>query len=213
MFNREWLKVYFILGSQNCAHNHSPLTILEQALQGGITCFQFREKGVRSKQGEAKVMLARQMQLLCREYQVPFIVNDDVDLAVLIGADGIHVGQDDQSIIEIRKEVPSKMVVGVSATNVEQARQAKADGADYLGVGPVFSTTTKEDAKQPIGLNGLEAVKDEVGNIPIVAIGGISLSNAQSIKSVGADGVSVISAISAATSPTSAVRALKAMFN
>ncbi len=197
--NVKWLRVYFILGSNNSDQN--PLYILEEALKGGITCFQFREKGKGALTGEEKKKMAVQMRDLCRRYQVPFLINDDIDLALEIGADGVHVGQEDMSITEVRKICPNDWIIGVSATNKTEAIQAKKDGADYIGVGPIYSTSTKEDAKQPIGESGLQEIRKEVINTPIVAIGGIQLSHVMRLIQAGADGVSVISAISQATNP------------
>lgn len=205
-FDRLTLAVYFILGSQNVT-NRDPLLILEQALEGGITSFQFREKGPGSKKGNAKLELAKQMQKLCKCYDVPFFVNDDVELAIELHADGIHVGQDDESIESIRKVVPKNMKIGLSVTNLTQAIEAEQLAVDYIGVGPIFSTATKNDAKQPIGLEGLKEIKKSVPNIPIVAIGGIKKENVRSIREAGADGVSVISAISSDDLPKRAAQA------
>ncbi|WP_440896874.1 thiamine phosphate synthase [Amphibacillus sp. Q70] len=206
-FDRKFLSVYFILGSQNVVQK-APLLILEQALQGGITCFQFREKGIGSKSGLAKFELAQQMQKLCHEYQVPFFINDDVDLAIKIGADGIHVGQEDQSVEVIRNKIVSQMKIGLSVTSVTEAIAAQQIGVDYLGVGPIYVTDTKSDAKQPIGITGLSAIRKAVPDIPIVAIGGIHIEHVPEIRKAGADGVAVISAISSAVQPMLATESL-----
>ncbi|MDX8046354.1 thiamine phosphate synthase [Gracilibacillus sp. S3-1-1] len=211
MMERQLLSVYFILGSNDTEED--PLYILEQALQGGITLFQFREKGSDALNSEAKKQLAKQMKKLCHVYQVPFFVNDDVDLAVEIGADGVHVGQDDMPISEVRKQVPKGCFIGVSATNVQEAVQAKADGADYIGVGPIYSTNTKSDAKEPIGTAGLQAIREQVGETPIVAIGGIDLPSVHAVMRAGADGVSIISAISRATNSKHAAASFLADVN
>ncbi|UOQ49181.1 thiamine phosphate synthase [Gracilibacillus caseinilyticus] len=195
----EWLQVYFIMGSNNTVQD--PLEVLEEALKGGITCFQFREKGKNALQGTAKKQLAEQMKQLCQQYRVPFFINDDVDLAIEIGADGVHVGQDDMSIAKVREIVPADCVIGVSASNIEEAVQAHKEGADYIGVGPIFGTNTKEDAKQPIGIEGLSHIREKVGTLPIVAIGGIKLRHVIPLRKAGGDGVSIITAISQAESP------------
>lgn len=199
--NKDWLRLYFILGSNNVPENTDPLLVLEEALKGGVTLFQFREKGKGAKQGKEKVELAKQMQALCHQYGVPFLVNDDIDLALEVGADGVHVGQDDKPIEEIRAICPRDWVIGVSATNKEQAIIAKENGADYIGVGPIYSTMTKEDAKKPIGTEGLTAIREAVGDLPIVPIGGIRLGHVFDLIHAGADGVSVISSISKAGNP------------
>ncbi|SFL95547.1 thiamine-phosphate pyrophosphorylase [Gracilibacillus orientalis] len=196
---RNLLQVYFILGSNNTEGD--PLYVLEEALKGGVTLFQFREKGHSALQGEDKKQLAMQMKELCHLYHVPFLVNDDIELALEIEADGVHVGQDDMSIDEVRKVIPNNWVVGVSSTKIKEAVQAKKDGADYIGVGPIYSTNTKEDAKKPIGAEGLQDIRKRVGDLPIVAIGGIHLGHVIRLMQAGADGVSVISAISQSVNP------------
>ncbi|HHU20510.1 MAG TPA: thiamine phosphate synthase [Bacilli bacterium] len=206
-FNRKSLAVYFILGSQNLK-NQDPLFVLEQALQGGITCFQFREKGTGAKTGEEKFQLAKQMQELCQKYQVPFFVNDDLELAIRLNADGIHVGQDDLSIQDIRKIAPTKMKIGLSTTNTDQAIEAEKLAVDYIGIGPIFQTTTKSDAKQPIGLEGIIEITKAVPKLPSVAIGGITKSDLIEIRKAGADGVAVISEIASADQPKLATESL-----
>ncbi|WP_186580688.1 thiamine phosphate synthase [Aquibacillus kalidii] len=198
------LQAYFIMGSNNS--DKDPLLVLDKALQGGITFFQFREKGENALEGNQKKELAMKMQELCKKYKVPFIVNDDVTLAIEINADGVHVGQDDESVTEIRKKCPSHFIIGVSATNTEQAIQAVRDGADYIGVGPIYATSTKADAKQPIGTNGMIEIRKLVGDVPIVAIGGIKQVHVPEIIKAGADGVSVITAISMANDPGEVAR-------
>ncbi|WP_163582652.1 thiamine phosphate synthase [Gracilibacillus saliphilus] len=201
MMKRDLLQVYFILGSNNTVQD--PLYVLEEALKGGITLFQFREKGHGALTGQDKKRLAIEMKKLCHQYDVPFLINDDVDLALEIEADGVHVGQEDMSIQEVKKIVPSDWLVGVSSTNVQEAVQAKNDGADYIGVGPIFSTNTKADAKKPIGAEGLQEIRDNVGDLPIVAIGGIQLGHVIELMRAGANGVSIISAISQSPNPES----------
>lgn len=199
-FKRSQLAVYFIMGSNNCGKK-DPLMVLTDALEGGITCFQFREKGVNAKTGNEKEALALRMKEICQRYRVPFIVNDDLMLALAVEADGIHVGQDDDTIEKIKAVVPADFVVGVSTTSEQEAVEAVAKGADYIGVGPIFTTDTKADAKDPIGLSGITAIRSRVNEIPIVAIGGIQLPDIKPIIQAGADGVSVISAISLADNP------------
>ena len=205
--DKSLLQLYFIMGSNNVKEHVNPLTVLEDALKGGITLFQFREKGKDSKQGEEKIELAIQMKALCHQYDVPFLVNDDVELALEVGADGVHVGQDDEPMEAIRARCPKDWLIGVSATNQAQAIIAKENGADYIGVGPIYSTATKEDAKQPIGTGGLTAIREVVVDLPIVPIGGIRLSHVFSLIDAGADGVSVISAISKAENPKKMAKA------
>ncbi|WP_373284327.1 thiamine phosphate synthase [Virgibacillus oceani] len=193
MIDKKDLQLYFIMGSNNTAAN--PVHVLQDAINGGITVFQFREKGISAKTGAEKFDLGIQLRSVCRENNIPFIVNDDTDLAVAFKADGIHIGQKDESIKDIKKRIPKHLCAGVSVSTVEEAILAEKQGADYIGVGPIFKTKTKEDALTPIGMHGLGTIIEKV-TIPIVAIGGINNKNARQIIQAGADGIAVISAIS-----------------
>ncbi|WP_045516627.1 thiamine phosphate synthase [Neobacillus niacini] len=203
---REALKVYFIMGSPNCKDN--PAQVLLEAIEGGITLFQFREKGTGALTDDKKVELAKELQQICREHRVPFIINDDIGLAIALNADGVHVGQDDEPIEEVRKKIGSDKIIGVSVHSYEEAMTALDGGADYFGIGPVFPTKTKEDAKPSNGTKLIEELRDKGLTIPIVGIGGITAENAGSVVQAGADGVSVITAISHAPSVTEATQAL-----
>ncbi len=191
------LQVYFIMGSNNCTKD--PLVVLKEALDGGVTLFQFREKGEGALIGEDRVRFAKELQALCKEYGVPFIVNDDVELAIELDADGVHVGQDDEGITTVREKMGDK-IIGVSTHTIEEASWAIENGADYLGVGPIFPTSTKKDTKAVQGTKGLAHFREQGIRIPIVGIGGITIENTASVIEAGADGVSVISAISLAES-------------
>lgn len=199
------LQVYFIMGSNNCTVE--PLQVMKEALDGGITLFQFREKGEGSLTGEKYFTFAKQLQALCKEYNVPFIVNDDVQLAIELDADGVHIGQDDEGIETVRAKMGDK-IVGVSAHTIEEARFAIEKGADYLGIGPVFPTSTKTDTKAVQGTEGLRNFRQNGIEVPIVGIGGITVENAASVVKAGADGVSIISAISLAESPYESTKQL-----
>jgi thiamine-phosphate pyrophosphorylase len=203
---REVLSVYFIMGSNNCLKD--PVEVLKEAIAGGITFFQFREKGEGALTGVEKYSLAKKLQSICKENHIPFIVNDDLDLAVEINADGVHIGQEDESVKTVREKIGDK-ILGVSVHTKEEAIAALRDGADYFGIGPVFPTTTKADAKPSRGTTLIEALRSEGFTIPIVGIGGITSENACSVMKAGADGVSVITAISHAESPQEAAKALK----
>ncbi|WP_144533245.1 thiamine phosphate synthase [Bacillus paranthracis] len=191
------LSVYFIMGSNNCTKK--PLQVLRDALEGGITIFQFREKGEGALTGEKRICFAKELQAICKEYDVPFIVNDDVELALDLDADGVHVGQDDEGITSVREKMGDK-IVGVSTHTIEEAHWAIENGADYLGVGPIFPTSTKKDTKAVQGTKGLAHFRAQGITMPIVGIGGITIENTASVIEAGADGVSVISAISLAES-------------
>ncbi|PGZ72314.1 thiamine phosphate synthase [Bacillus sp. AFS029637] len=199
------LQVYFIMGSNNCIKD--PLAVLKEALDGGVTLFQFREKGEEALTGEKRLQFAKEVQALCKEYGVPFIVNDDVELAIELDADGVHVGQDDEGITSVREKMGDK-IIGVSTHTIEEARWAIENGADYLGVGPIFPTSTKKDTKAVQGTKGLAHFREQGIMIPIVGIGGITIENTASVIEAGADGVSIISAISLAESPYESTKEL-----
>lgn len=201
---RDFLKVYFIMGSVNC--RIAPAKVLKEAIAGGITMFQFREKGTGALTAQVKFNLGRRLQKICRANGVPFIVNDDIDLAIALDADGIHVGQDDTPALAIRQLLGEDKIVGVSAHSLAEARQAIADGADYLGIGPVYPTSSKEDAQAVRGTSVIEEIRNSGITIPLVGIGGITVHNAAPVLAAGADGISVISAIAGAEDITLAAR-------
>lgn len=205
---RQQLRLYFIMGTANCIK--SPLETLREAIDGGITMFQFREKGDSARTGEACFELARLLQELCRTAGIPFIVNDDIELAVRLDADGVHVGQDDAPAAVIRQRLGRGKIIGVSAHTLPEVRQAIADGADYLGVGPIYPTPSKADARAVQGTRLLGDIRDAGISIPIVGIGGITAAKAAPVLAAGADGVSVISAIAGAADPAAAARGFRA---
>lgn len=160
------------------------------ALRGGVTCVQLREKELDEEQflREAEEIFA-----LCKRYRVPFFINDNVALALRCHADGVHVGQDDMDVAAVRRLVGQEMMIGVSVHTVEEARTAAEGGADYLGVGAMFATSTKTDASL-VTKETLRAICDAV-SIPVVAIGGISKANLLELAGTGVDGVALVSAI------------------
>lgn len=176
----------------NCTKD--PLETLEEALEAGITCFQLREKGEGALTGIVYEEFARTCQKMCQAYQVPFIVNDDVELALKLDADGLHIGQEDLALATFRKQAKGK-IVGVSVHSSKEMEQALLNGADYIGIGPIYKTQSKKDAKPPAGLHFLKAMRKQIGNFPIVGIGGITEENANDVRFSGADGVAVISDI------------------
>nr|WP_263315090.1 thiamine phosphate synthase [Mammaliicoccus sp. Marseille-Q6498] len=193
MFDINTLKVYFIAGSQDVP-NKDLYDVVEQALEAGITMFQFREKGPQSKSGIEKEQLAQSLLELCRRYEVPFIVNDDVDLAVKINADGIHVGQDDRRVSTFKDKFENK-IIGLSVANMEEYSKSEISNVDYIGTGPIHSTTSKDDAGEEGGYNLISTLRRYDHHIPIVAIGGITEQDVVPLINAGANGVSVISAI------------------
>ncbi len=176
---------------------------VEAALKNGATCVQLREKELDE---ESFLAEAIEMAKLCKQYNVPFIVNDNVDIAIKSKADGIHVGQEDMAATDVRALVGPDMIIGVSAHTVEEALEAVKNGADYLGIGACFNTSTKTDVStMPISL--LKEITDAV-DIPTCGIGGISLKNIDQLKGSGIDGVAVVSAIFAAEDPGAATAKL-----
>lgn len=160
------------------------------ALRGGVTCVQLREKELDE---ERFLQEAEEIFTLCKRYRVPFFINDNVALALRCHADGVHVGQDDMDVAAVRRLVGQEMMIGVSVHTVEEARAAAEGGADYLGVGAMFATSTKTDASL-VTKETLRAICDAV-SIPVVAIGGISKANLLELAGTGVDGVALVSAI------------------
>ncbi|WP_047985868.1 thiamine phosphate synthase [Ornithinibacillus californiensis] len=199
------LRKYFVMGSQNC--NHDPVVTLKLAAKAGITAFQFREKGIGSLTGVHKLELGKKLREICWECGVLFIVNDDIDLVEPLEADGIHVGQEDLSVQEIRELMPDK-IIGLSVSNTDELNQSPIEIINYLGAGPIFGTKTKADAKEPVGVKWISTIRRHYPKIPLVGIGGIDITNAYQVIDAGADGVAVISAIAHAPNIASAVKKL-----
>ncbi|HJF19199.1 MAG TPA: thiamine phosphate synthase [Enterococcus columbae] len=163
---------------------------VQAALEGGVTCVQLREKHMDKMK---LLQIAQEIHQLCQSYQVPFIMNDYVDLAIACKAEGIHVGQKDMQAMQVRAQIPKDCLLGVSVQTVEQAKLAQAQGADYLGVGTIFPTTTKTDAVT-VSKQTLTAICQAV-QIPVVAIGGIEQNNIQQLAGTGIVGVALVSSI------------------
>lgn len=163
---------------------------VESALKGGVSCLQLREKDLPE---EDFLEEALEISALCKQYNVPFFINDNVEIAIKCHADGIHVGQEDMEAAKVREKVGENMMIGVSVHSVEEALEAVKNGADCLGVGAVFSTSTKKD----VNLLAKETLKDicAVVDVPVVAIGGIGKSNIMELAGTGVDGVALVSAI------------------
>ena len=164
--------------------------VVKESLDGGVTFLQLREKKLDE---EHFLEEAKELKKLCKEYKVPFIINDNVDIAVEIGADGVHVGQSDMEAGDVRAKLGEDKIVGVSAQTVEQALLAQERGADYLGVGAVFPTSSKDDAVE-VDHEMVKAICEAV-DIPVIAIGGITKDNVQELSGCGLCGIAVISAI------------------
>jgi thiamine-phosphate pyrophosphorylase len=178
--------------------------IVEAAVQGGVTLVQIRDKG-----DDARAFLTEALELrdALAGSGVPLLVNDRIDIARAIGADGVHLGQSDLPPRIARELLGPDAIVGLSIESRGQVGDGRFDGVDYLGVGPVFATSTKSDAAPPIGLDGLAAIRAAT-TLPMVGIGGIGPANAASVRATGVAGICVVSAILGATDPAAATRAL-----
>ena len=179
---------------------------VEKAIKGGVTFVQLREKMLDE---ESFINEALEIQRLCGKYNIPFVINDNVEIAKRINADGVHVGQNDMNAKNVRDILGNEKILGVSAQTVEQAVLAEKQGADYLGVGAVFSTASKDDAED-VSYETLKAICEAV-NIPVVAIGGINADNISTLKGSGISGIAVISAIFAAKDIEFAAKNLKSL--
>lgn len=177
---------------------------VEKALKGGVTFVQLREKALDE---QAFLEEAKEIQKLCAQYHVPFVINDNVEIAAQIGADGVHVGQSDMEAGDVREKLGPDRIIGVSAQTVEQAVRAQERGADYLGVGAVFPTGSKADAVE-VSHETVRAIMEAV-DIPVIAIGGITKDNVSELSGTGICGIAVISAIFAQEDIEGAARVLK----
>ncbi|MCR4847146.1 MAG: thiamine phosphate synthase [Eubacterium sp.] len=178
--------------------------VVKESLDGGATFIQLREKEL---DNEHFLEEAKELKKLCAEYKVPFVINDNVDIAIQMDADGVHVGQSDMEAGDVRAKLGPDKIIGVSAQTVEQAILAEKRGADYLGVGAVFPTGSKDDADD-VSHETLKAICDAV-SIPVIAIGGITVDNTPELAGTGICGIAVISAIYAADDIPAATAKLK----
>lgn len=195
----------YVITDRAAAAGRSVLEVVHAAIEGGATVVQFREKEATTRQ---MIELARALHAVTEPAGVPLIVNDRVDVALAIEAEGVHVGAADMPVPLARRLLGPRRLVGYSPNTLEAALRGQKEGADYLGVGDVFGTPTKPDAGEPIGLEGLAAIAEAV-SIPVVAIGGITLENAAAAARAGAAGVAVISAVMGASDPAAAARRLR----
>ncbi|MDF7671762.1 thiamine phosphate synthase [Lactobacillus sp. ESL0701] len=208
-FNANMLRAYFICGTQDLPAGKTLPEIVEEALQAGITAFQFRDKGTGSTLSSSeRLPMAQRLHELCQQYQVPFFIDDDVALAKAVNAEGIHVGQSDEAIQQVINEVGSQMIVGYSCSTLAEIKTGdQLAGIDYYGSGPIFTTQSKADADPEIGLAGLTNLVTS-SKRPIVAIGGITVNDLPDIAKTGASGASVISMIAQSSNIKSTVKAM-----
>lgn len=205
--DRTLLRKYFIMGSQDCPPGRSPEMILQEAIKGGITIFQYREKGNGSLTGDAKIALGKRLRQICKDTNIPFIINNDSELIEVLDVDGIHVGQTDTSVTTLRKKHP-KLIIGLSISNETELAASPLEDLDYVGAGAVYPTTSKSDAQTDGGLDWIRNLRSLEANLPFVGIGGITIERAANVIDAGADGVAVISAITQADDIAAAVRSL-----
>src|SRR6058998_2315740 len=195
----------YVITDPALSRGRSHLEIARAALEGGADAVQLRDK---LSPAFNLGRLAAEIQPLARKYGAVFTVNDRVDVALVAGADGAHLGRDDLPVREARRLLPRPRVLGVSAGSAEEARRAEKDGADYLGVGPIFPTATKPDAGEVLGLDRFGTIAAAV-SIPVIAVGGITSENVAQVFAAGASGAAVVSAVVAAEDIAAAARALK----
>ena len=183
------------------------LNIIEEAIKGGTSIVQLREKTASTKDF---YQLALKVKEITTKYDVPLLINDRIDIAIAVDSEGVHIGQDDMPADIARKIIGEDKILGVSASTVEEAKKAEIDGADYIGSGAVFPTATKDDADS-VSKDELKKIVDSI-DIPVVALGGITLENAGSLKDTGIAGFSVVSAIMSADNPKEASQKLREIY-
>ena len=183
------------------------LNIIEEAIKGGTTIVQLREKNASTKEFYELALMVKE---ITSRYDVPLLINDRIDVALAVDSEGVHIGQDDMPADIAREIIGDDKILGVSASTVEEAKKAEMDGADYIGSGAVFPTATKDDADS-VSKEELKEIVDSI-DIPVVAIGGITVENANTLKGSGIAGFSVVSAIMSAEDPKEASRKLKEIY-
>ncbi len=197
----------YLVTDRTLTKNRPLLWVVEEAVRGGVTVVQLREKNCSTREF---VELAAAMTKLLAKYRVPLIINDRVDVALAVKADGVHIGQSDMPYLDVRRIVNRKMLVGLSVETPAQAREAEDYDVDYLGVSPIFPTKTKPDAAPAWGIGALRKLRAHTKH-KLIAIGGIDESNAAQVIRAGADGIAVVSAICSAHDPQAAARRLSAL--
>ncbi|WP_297956160.1 thiamine phosphate synthase [uncultured Desulfobulbus sp.] len=195
----------YLVTDRRLSLGRSTVEVVAAAVSGGVTCVQLREKHCSTREFLEE---ARRVRELLVGTGVPLIINDRLDVALAVAADGVHLGQNDMHISDARRLVGERLVIGISAESVADAIRAEAEGADYIGVSPVFTTPTKMDTAPPLGLEGLREIRRAV-SLPLVAIGSIRHDNAAEVLRAGADGLAVVSAIVSAPCPRTAAAALR----
>lgn len=193
----------YLVTDDGCLQGRALLDCVREALEGGVTLVQYRAKTASSAEMYAEAL---QLKALCDSFKVPLIINDRLDIAMAVGAAGVHLGQDDLPCAAARKLLGEDYLIGVSAHNPAEAKAALQSGADYLGCGAVFGTATKADVKK-LGTEGLMAICREKG-LPVVGIGGVTADNYREVRAAGADGAAIVSGILAQPDIRATVRAI-----
>lgn len=193
----------YLVTDEGCLQGRALLDCVREALDGGVTLVQYRAKTASSAEMYAEAL---QLKALCDSFKVPLIINDRLDIAMAVGAAGVHLGQDDLPCAVARRILGEEYLIGVSAHNPTEAKAALQSGADYLGCGAVFGTATKADVKK-LGTDGLAAICREKG-LPVVGIGGVTADNYREVRAAGADGAAIVSGILAQPDIRAAVRAI-----
>ena len=199
------LRLYLVT-DRALGRGRSLVDLVRRAVEGGVTIVQLREKQAGTREF---IGLAEELQDLLAPLRVPLVINDRIDVALAVGAAGVHVGQSDMPVAMARRLLGERGLLGVSVSNIEEVVRAEADGADYLGVSPIYATPTKTDTVTPVGFVGLSSLRAAT-RLPLVAIGGLHADNVIPVIKHGADGVAVVSAIMAADDPCEAARTLRA---
>ena len=195
----------YLVTDRGLARGRSTLEIVQAAVQGGVTCVQLREKECSTLDF---IEQARTIKDFLKARGVPLVINDRVDVALAVEADGVHLGQTDMPLEIAKKILGDSMIIGISAESLADAVEAEKGGADYLGVSPIYATPTKTDTAPPLGLEGLQTIRKAV-NIPLVGIGGLNRDNSAAVILNGGDGVALVSAIVAADDPAQAAGELR----
>lgn len=193
----------YLVTDDGCLQGRALLDCVREALEGGVTLVQYRAKTASSAEMYNEAL---QLKALCDSFNVPLIINDRLDIAMAVGAAGVHLGQDDLPCAAARKLLGEDYIIGVSAHNPAEAKAALQSGADYLGCGAVFGTATKADVKK-LGTEGLTAICREKG-LPVVGIGGVTADNYREVRAAGADGAAIVSGILAQPDIRATVRAI-----
>jgi thiamine-phosphate pyrophosphorylase len=204
---KQALKLCLIIGNSNC-HQQNLFEIIQQAIKGGITSLQLREKNTEEKD---VANLGKELLKILPAH-IPLIINDYVDVAKYLGT-AVHLGQSDMGYSQARKKLGKKTIIGISIENINQAKSFQNCDNNYYGIGPIFTTRSKHNAAKPIGIHGLNKILTLLSQKPCIAIGGISLNNIASLKTTNIDGIAVISAVTKANSPYLATHQLITQWN